>query len=235
MDLLEQHLSGLAPRPGSSDPTQTWLTIRTMLYRYALVLKRRWWVAFLTTAIGLAIGGWFASQLPPSFLSQARMMVSGKMNIQEGIVYSEELSNFFGTQMELMQSGEVQTKAAERVQALQPDLQPEKVKLTVGQQPKTSLFLLDAVSSSGPYARAYLDAVMEEYIAVKQSMRSQKSESTYKALSGELKNIEDQLKIAREQMLRYQAENNLGYLKEAGNSAAISLSNIGTKPPVTSG
>src|SRR3954466_8306433 len=140
MDLLEQHLSGGAPRSGSGDATQTWMTIRTMLYRYALVLKRRWWVAFLTTAIGLAIGGWFASRLPPSFLSQARMMVSGKMNIQEGIVYSEELSNFFGTQMELMQSGEVQIKAMERVEVAQPDLQAMPVKLTVGQQPKTSLF-----------------------------------------------------------------------------------------------
>ena len=39
------------------------------------------------------------------------MMVSGKININEGSMYSEELLNFFGTQIELMQSGEVRSRA----------------------------------------------------------------------------------------------------------------------------
>jgi capsular exopolysaccharide synthesis family protein len=200
--------------------------VRTGLYRYALVFKRLWWVAFLTTAIGLGVGGWFANQLPPSFQSNARMMVSGKINLQDGVVYSEDVSNFFGTQAELMQSGEVQRKAIERVQALHPELQPVRVALSVGQQPKTSLFLLSAVSTDGPFARAFLNAVMEEYIAVKQNMRSAKSESTFRALSAELKSIEVDLRDAREKMLKFQAENSLGYLKEEGNSAASFLARI---------
>jgi succinoglycan biosynthesis transport protein ExoP len=226
MDPLEQHLQLHEARPAPAAASAAWLKVRTGLYRYALVLKRLWWVAFLTTAIGLGIGGWFANQLPPSFESRSRMMVSGKINLQDGVVYSEDVSNFFGTQAELMQSGEVQRKAVERVQALHPELQPVPVTLSVGQQPKTSLFVLGAVSSDGVFARAFLDAVMEEYIAVKQNMRSAKSESTFRALSAELKSIEVDLRDAREKMLKFQADNSLGYLKEEGNSAASFLAHI---------
>jgi succinoglycan biosynthesis transport protein ExoP len=226
MDPLEQQLLLHEAQPAPTAASNAWLKVRTGLYRYALVLKRLWWVAFLTTAIGLGVGGWFANQLPPSFESRARMMVSGRLNLQDGAMWSEDVSNFFGTQAELMQSGEVRRKAVERVQALHPDLQPAAVGLSVGQQPKTSLFQLSAVSSDGAVAKAFLDAVMDEYIAVKQNMRSVKSESTFRALSAELKSIEVDLRDAREKMLKFQADNSLGYLKEEGNSAASFLAHI---------
>lgn len=226
MDPLEQQLLLHEARPSPAAPSQAWVKIRTGIYRYALVLKRLWWVAFLTTAIGLGVGGWFASQLPPSFESKSRMMVSGKLNIQDSMVYSEDVSNFFGTQAELMQSGEVQRKAIERVQVNHPEVGLARVALSVGQQPKTSLFVLSAVSSNGAFAKAFLDAVMDEYIAAKQTMRSAKSESTFRALNDQLKKNDRELRDAREKMLKFQADNSLGYLKEEGNSAASFLAHI---------
>src|SRR4051795_4349517 len=100
MDPLEQQLFLHEAPPAPAAASHAWLKVRTGLYRYALVLKRLWWVAFLTTAIGLGIGGWFANQLPPSFESRSRMMVSGRLNIQDSGMWSEDVSNFFGTQAE---------------------------------------------------------------------------------------------------------------------------------------
>src|SRR4051812_44818976 len=95
-----------------------WIAFRIHLYRYGVLLKRRWWILLLTTAAGLAIALAYVRQLPPSYLSVGRMMVSGKFNIPDGsVAYSEELMNFFGTQIELMKSGEVQNRALARVQA----------------------------------------------------------------------------------------------------------------------
>ncbi len=222
IDLLDQQMEKSQP----ASLAATWMNIRTTLYRFLLVFKRRWWVAFLTISIGLAIAGWYAGQLPPSYLSGARMMVSGKINLPEGAIYSEELSNFFGTQMELMQSGEVQTRALARVQALRPDLTPVEVKVSVGQQPKTSIFALTAVASDPVFAREYLNACMDEYIAAKRTMRSENAESTVTALTSELASVEKDLRMAREQLLEFQAKNNLGYLKEEGNSAGLYLSNL---------
>ena len=203
-----------------------WLNLKIGLFRYGLVLKRLWWVPLLTVSIGLAGAAWFISHTPPSYLSSARMMVSGKINISEGSMYSEELLNFFGTQIELMQSGEVRNRALARVQALNPNLKPVKVQLSVGQQPKASLFVFQAIASDGVFAQKYLDACMEEYMNVKKQMRSDKSETTLNDLKEELDATEKELRASEERLLTFQRENNLGSLKEEGNSAAVYLSKL---------
>ena len=51
------------------------------------------------------------------------MIVSIKLNIAEGSVYTEELSNFLGTQAALMQSGVVINRAHARVSGAEPGLE----------------------------------------------------------------------------------------------------------------
>jgi succinoglycan biosynthesis transport protein ExoP len=211
--------------PSSTVPSW-WLNLKIGFFRFSLVLKRLWWIPLLTVSIALAGAAWFISNTPPSYLSTGRMMVSGKINISEGSMYSEELLNFFGTQIELMQSGEVKNRAMARVQALNPTLQPVKVQLTVGQQPKASLFVFQAIASDGVFAQKYLDACMGEYMNVKKQMRSDKSETTLNDLKEELDRTEKELLQAEERLLTFQKENNLGSLKEEGNSAAVYLANL---------
>jgi capsular exopolysaccharide synthesis family protein len=215
-----------ANSPGSNQTQSWWLNFKIVLFRFGLVLKRLWWVPLLTVAIGLAGAGWFIARTPPSYLSSGRMMVSGKININEGSMYSEELLNFFGTQIELMQSGEVRNRALARVQALNPGIKPVKVQLSVGQQPKASLFVFQAIASDGAFAQKYLDACMEEYMSVKKQMRSDKSETTLSNLKDELDQTERELRKAEDKLLTFQKENNLGSLKEEGNSAAVYLAKL---------
>jgi len=203
-----------------------WLNIKMFFFRFGIVMKRLWWIPLLTVSIGLAGAAWFISHSPPSYLSSGRMMVSGKINISEGSMYSEELLNFFGTQIELMQSGEVRSRALARVQALNPTLKPVKVQLSVGQQPKASLFVFQAIASDGVFAQKYLDACMEEYMSVKKQMRSDKSETTLNDLREELDATEKELRTSEEKLLTFQKENNLGSLKEEGNSAAVYLAKL---------
>lgn len=208
--------------------SNTWAVLRGRVQRFLRLLKRRWWVVMLTMSVGLAAAAWYVSQLPAAYLSQARMMVSGKINLPEAssTMYSEEAANFFGTQIELMQSGDVKNRAQERVLALSPELQPLPVNLQVGQQPKTSIFVLRATGPDPVYTQKFLNACMDEYIKVKKSMRSQKSDSTESALGGELVRLEKELREGDEELLAFQKENNIGYLKEEGNSAAAYLSSL---------
>src|SRR5450755_1709171 len=81
--------------------------------RFLIHLRQRWWVVFSLVALctfGAAI--WYYRQ-PPSFRSTAKMVVNGKITVPGGATYSEELTNFFGTQVELMQSDEVRHRAAQ--------------------------------------------------------------------------------------------------------------------------
>src|SRR6187402_2158408 len=165
-------------KPAAQSFSTIWTVFRVQFIRYLSLLRRRWWLLVLTISLGLCGAAWFVSQQPPAFLSAGRMMVSGQIRFSEGAQYTEELFNFFGTQVELMQSGEVRQRAHERVQALHPEMPREEVKLEVGQVPKASIFIIRAIGKSPSYTQSYVDAAMEEYISTKKTMRSEKSERT---------------------------------------------------------
>jgi polysaccharide biosynthesis transport protein len=203
-----------------------WLQFRTRSLRFWRLLGRCWWILFFSTSAGLAVAAWIAFQEKAVFVSTGRMMVSGRINIQEGAVFTEELANFFGTQVELMKSGEVRNRAVQRLAAMEPQLQSVPVGLAVSQLPQTSIFVLSCTGSEPQYTQKLLDAVMTEYIATKREMRSTKSENTQTAIMEEISRVEREMKQAEEDLLNFQKQNNVGYLEQEGNSAGSYLATL---------
>ena len=194
--------------------------------RYGQILRKRWWILVLTISIGLCGGAWFVSQLPPAYLSVGRLMVAGQIRLDESAGYSEELVNFFGTQIELMQSEEVRKRALARVQALHPEIVADAVSVDVAQVPHASIFIMRAIGQSPPFTQAFLDACMDEYVATKKEMRSQSSESTTAAIQDEMVRLEKEMDAEGTEMHEFQKENNIGFLQEEGNSAGIYLAGL---------
>jgi succinoglycan biosynthesis transport protein ExoP len=194
--------------------------------RYKYMLQNWWWIPLLTTAIGLGLQAWMVLSAPPKYQSSGRLMVSGKIALPEGAVYSEEAANFFGTQLELLQSGEVARRADARVMALNPNLEKVPVNLFATILPKTSIFQVTAQGLQPQQTKAYLDAVMDEYIAYRRSMRSDKSDVTLSAITDQVVDLEKDLRKAEEELFNWQKENNLVFLQEEGNSAGVYLAQL---------
>jgi len=207
---------------------QLWNKWRIQLIRYGNQLKKRWWVLVLVLSVTLCGSAYYVSQIPPSFASSGRMMVAGQIRLAEGgtASYNEEFVNFFGTQLELMQSGEVRKRAEARALALHPELKPEPINLIVGQLPRTSIFIIRTTGTNPAYAQAYLDACMDEYISTKKEMRSQKSDTTTAAIQDELVRLEKEMASRDDQVHEFQKKNNLGFLREEGNSAGLYLAQL---------
>jgi len=203
-----------------------WFQFRARALRLRRVCARYWWIPFFTTAAGLAIASWFVFQQGVVYVSAGRMMVSGRINLQEGAVFSEELANFFGTQTELMKSSEVRTRAANRLATMEPELQPVPVTLSVAQLPQTSIFVLSTTGLEPRYVQKLLDAIMAEYIATKKEMRSTKSESTQTAIIEEISRVEHEMQQNEQDLLNFQKENNVGYLEQEGNSAGAYVATL---------
>src|SRR5438093_3116357 len=192
----------------------------TRIYRYKSLLLRRWWILLLTICCGLFVEAWLIFQTPPSFQSTSKMMMAGKLNINQGPVYSEDNVNFYGTQIQLMQSAEVRRGAAALVRSTNPELQPAPVELTVAQRPRTSIFELQAIGSSPDYTPAYLNAVMEEYLDFKRGMREGQTHTFTTGITEQLIQVEKDLRAAEDEMLDFQKQNNIRFIQEEGNSAA---------------
>jgi len=192
----------------------------TRLHRYKALFLRRWWIPVLTTCLGLFVEAFLIYQMPPSYLSASKMMLAGKLNIAQGAVYSEDSVNFYGTQIQLMQSAEVRHSAESLVRSAHPELQPVPVEITVLQKPRTSIFDLAAVGSAPEYTQAYLNAVMQKYLDFKRGMREDRGHEITTGITEQLIQVEKDLRNGEDEMLEFQKQNNIGFIQEQGNSAA---------------
>jgi len=185
------------------------------MHRYRNLFRRRWWVPVL--CLGLALAGMVAYVRvePPSYVSSGSMIVSMRLNIQQGSLYSEDLNNFVGTQQALMQGTEVQQRAHERVASQNPGLVAQRVLLEVGVQPRTTIFVLKATCGNPEYAKVYLQACMEEYINLKKEMAERTSSTTIAGLTDQMLRLEPQLQKCDDEMQSFLETNDAALLQEA--------------------
>ncbi len=180
----------------------------------------------ITTGVGISLAAWNDSKKAPSYVSVGRMMVSGRIAMPEGSVYSEELNNFYGTQSALMQSAEVRRRAVARVETLRPELQASSVSLGVSQEQGTSFFVLKAIGDKGDYTQAYLDACMDEYIRFRREMQSMTHDTALTSITHEVLDLQKRVETGNEELLNFQKTNDVIFLENEGNSAARFLASL---------
>ena len=104
------------------------------MHRHRLLLGRYWWAVLLILLLVVAPVYFFTAASPPGFESRARMWLTGKLDLSEGRLYTEELVNFLGTQVELLRSRVIQERALARVKAQPENAQTGQLKLTSASQ-----------------------------------------------------------------------------------------------------
>src|SRR5690349_7628346 len=192
----------------------------TRLHRYKSLLLRRWWIPVLTICLGLFVEAFLIYQRPPEYMSTGKMIVAGSMKIPQGAIYSEEMQNFWGTQVQLMQSTEVRHGAEALVRSSHPELQPVPVSVMVIQRTRTSIFELSAVGSAPDYTQAFLNGVMQKYLDLKRGMREERGHEVTTGITEQLIQVEKDLRNSEDELIEFQKQNNIGFIQEEGNSAA---------------
>jgi capsular exopolysaccharide synthesis family protein len=185
------------------------------VYRYRNLLFKRWWVLGLCAGLALGAETAYLRYSPAVFVSVGQMIVSIKLNIQQGSLYTEELSNFLGTQAALMQGSEVQQRARDRVASQNPGFTPKPVLINVSVLPKTTIFILRATGENPDYAKAYLQACMEEYISLKKQMVARTSDTTIAGLTEQLLRLEPEIQKCDEEMQSFLSTNDIALMEQA--------------------
>jgi capsular exopolysaccharide synthesis family protein len=210
---------GQPPEYPGSPPQSRW-------QRYGSFARQLWWVPLLTLAFAVCGAAAYLLTRPPAYLSEARLWVSGKLQIPEGSLYSEELQFFFGTQVELMQSEKIRQRALARVQTLHPEQAWTPVKLKITQAPKSAVFVLQAVGADPAFTQRYLNALIDEYLAYKKEVRASSSDDTLASLAQQLYEHEKELKAEQEKLAAFQRDNNLAVLQEQSSAAGAYLAKL---------
>jgi capsular exopolysaccharide synthesis family protein len=185
------------------------------LHRYRNLFRRRWWVLVVCMGLALAAMVAYIRNAPTEYVSVGQMIVSIRLNIQQGSLYSEDLGNFLGTQAALMQGSEVQQRARDRVASQNPGLLSQPVLLNVSVLPRTTIFLLRATGENPEYTKLFLQACMEEYINLKKEMAERTSSTTIASLTDQMLRLQPELTKCDDEMQSFLATNDAALLQEA--------------------
>ncbi len=204
--------------------------------KFLAFLRKYWWVPALTLTLSLGAAAAYFLLAPPTFVSQAAMWETEKMNLSEGASFTEDQQNYLGTQTELLRSGRMRQLTLARLQAagtnavpLDKDGKPLGVKLTVTPAPKSSIFVVEASSSDPAYTQAYLDSLMDGYLEYKKNVRQVVSGDTLASISDQVQRLEQELKADQDAVTAFEQSNNLAILQEEGNVAGAYLEKLQTQ------
>lgn len=214
----------------SEDSSKEWSeALFVHLVKAKVLVLQYAWVFLITVFLCIAFKAYTLISQPVVYVSTAEMMVNGRVSMPEGAVYREELSNFFGTQIRLMESNIVRARAQDRVLSLRPNIKPSPVNINVTQSPQASIFLLSAQGENGAYTTEYLNAIMHEYLNFKANLRVNSTESIFVSITEKVLQLKDEIDALEDKKLAFQKENNVVFITEQGSTVGRQLATLQDK------
>jgi capsular exopolysaccharide synthesis family protein len=215
IDQPDQFASDVAP---SRRPDMHWAL---RVHRIKFIARRYWWIAALTIMIGLGSQGYLCLHQVTHYSSSSRMIMSGRLSLPQGDVYSDLFGDFFGTQVALMKSPATINQAVDRITTTHPEIVPdEKAIVEAEVEPRTSIFNLKVTSSDADYAKLLLDAVMDTYLANKRGRKNQTTDEALSAITEEISHLDSEIRSDEQGLLDFQKDNNVVFIEEQSSSSA---------------
>lgn len=160
------------------------------------------WICGPIVLAGLiAVAVWAArTAVFPASVSTVRLLVGGT---EMGTPIPDE---FFGTNIEMIQSAEVLRGAETRVHSLHPNLELQPCSVRASRIPGTRIILIRCAAADSSYVKAYVDAVADELVAKRRDLRESARESKMVAIQDEMVRSEKELQHLREEMRVFNKE-----------------------------
>jgi len=186
--------------------------------RYKTLLKRRWWILLITLVIAVGAQTYRVSKTPLTYLSKAQMIVGNRAVVADTSAQGQE-ENFVGTSIALLKGTLITRRAIENVKSNHPALVPSLVTVEVSLVPKTSIFLLQGRGADPEFTRAYLNALMEEFLDYRREMRKGTTEETVQAIATEANKARQDIAAAKLELENFRTTNNVAFVEQEATRA----------------
>ncbi|MEM7145065.1 MAG: hypothetical protein AAF591_07995 [Verrucomicrobiota bacterium] len=156
----------------------------------------------LLFVVGLVVGGIGISPVgAKEFVSEAWVLAHG------GVAGEKAAGNdFYGTQVGLIQSGEVRRRAMAQMEAQHEELAAVPVKIEANRVKNSSVIEVTGTGKDAAYVRAYLDAVLEGYINLRREMRAEISQKQLNEMTDELLDLEREMRRQEEALAAFEKD-----------------------------
>lgn len=188
-------------------------------------VRRFSWILVLTVLAGAGLGYFYFKHKPPSFTSEAKMMLAGKITIDAGTSYVDQMEDFMGTQAAIMQGREVRLRAEKLLLAI--GKRPVgQVVISASYVPRTAIFLLKAKGDDPVYTQAFLAATMREFMQLRKEIRWQRAEEATSALKEEAARVQRDVDAAAQALNDFQVKFNAASLEDQLSAQATYVGNL---------
>ncbi len=199
--------------------------------RYKILLRRRWWFLLLTAAIAVCFQALRITGKATEYVALGKIVAGLKVSPgREGpggeVVSNMMQAEFYGTQIEILEGGELRRRALERVRSLHPELKEIDVEVRVTQTKGSSILNVAAVGEEAKYTRVYLDSLLDEYIAFRKEMIDKSVGTAMNKVIEEVLTREKQTKEKATALEAFQKANDVVLFEEGRNKAAQYLSQL---------
>lgn len=221
---MEQSLN--LPGPPQSSTLSRIHEASAKFQRYKILLRRRWWFLLLTASIGVCVQALRITGRPQEFRSLAKLVAGGQLQLGAEGTWREQQQDFYGTIIETVESADMKRRALERVRALHPDLKDSDVEIRVAQTKGSAIFNILATGSEPRYTKIFLDALLDEFIAFRQSIREQAQGKVIQTFLQEVVNKQKIMEERNDRLTKFASANNILTITNGNNAAAQFLNNL---------
>jgi len=199
------------------------------LFRYKGLIKRYWWVLLLCLSCGLAWQGWNIFRTPKLYASGGMLMVTEQNSLPDSAAAHDESDDFYGTQLQIISDPDIKARAMQSVALNYPDLPPCDVNIVPTLEPRTSLFTVAGVGTSGSYTQMLVQAVMQETIKFKNEKLSGVNNTAESSYGEELTRLGKDRDSREQELQDFIKANNMADWEDQGSTAARYLADLKTR------
>ena len=191
-------------------------------------LITHWWIIFLTISLGVLLQVILTIKLQNYVYSEGKIIATSLMADPngQGLSSGGTEGDFFATQIELLNSSEIERKAEERIKITNPNLTSDLVQLDVEQPAHSDIIVLTAKSKNGPYAKALLGAIMYEYLEFRRQSIISPVDKTVAELKKDLAESKEKINRQIDLIAAWKKQYNDVALVEQDNGAALYLAKL---------
>lgn len=201
--------------------------------KYLHFLRKFWWIPLTTLVLALGAAMINFSTSPPEYVSQAELVQTERLLVPGTGSYADDPDTYFGTMVSVFQSDTLRELALSAFAAAgtnhastDKNGNPINVQIDVSQQPRSAVFMVQAVSSDREFTSAYLDALVNEYLDYKKDARKDVSGETLSSISALFSRYAEEIKSDQAVLTQYEQSNNIVTLEQenqVGSSYLVKL------------
>lgn len=195
------------------------------LYRFRGVLKRYWWVLFLTILVGLGYQGWVIWSKPERFVSVGKLSVRETGGEAGGRALTADPS-WFGTVSATIESPAVLDRASKRVILTKPEYENQlgSVGITARNEQGTYIFAISGTGPNAVFTQFFTASVMDAFM---EKRREESREGWRMRVDHLVQNQQRErtaLEEARGRLNKFKEDNNVPFIEDERRRMADELS-----------